>query len=448
MRPRLHDKRLYWRGSVIWCRVLGQLGTIERCTTKCRSEDAAVAVANELERRAADPTYAAASKTTLGGVIRGYLADLDRRGRADATKEIARRKVGHFVRVWGEAMPIVRVTAQLVLDYIDQRQREQVTDHTIKLELGHLRQMLKIARHVGTFHEETSRILPPFFSAKHTPRKRWPTPDEMGALVAELEPRRAAHIVYILATGARASEARRALRSDADFTRRVVHVHGKKTELSDDDVPITLVNEPLLRWALERAPGKTLLFHPWGKLNRDLASACERAKIPRLSPNDLRRGFARWHLLAGVDIQHISRMLRHATDKLAQTTYARATGEEIGALAAPQIRDLPTVRFLYPAAAAEVCRTCTDPTAKDDVNSTHAHAVSATNAAPPVEFESTTSALGKPQFDTVSGAELSVDGGLACTAVVSELYARGPSKTSVIREAVDRYVASEWEAAS
>ena len=243
-------------------------------------------------------------------------------------------------------MPLVRVTAALVLEYIDRRQRETAKDITIKDELGHLGQTLKLARHVGTFHEQLDRIFPPFFSAKHKPKSRWPTPAEMAALVPHLEEHRAAQIVYILATGCRREESFRARRQDTQWSRRLVHVHGTKTEASYDDVPITAVTELLLQWSLERAPGRDRLFRPWGNLSRDLAAACVRACIPRLTPNDLRRGFAKWHVLAGVSQNATSKLLRHTTDKLAQTTYARVTGQEVAALVGPQIRALPDLRFL------------------------------------------------------------------------------------------------------
>lgn len=435
MRAKLTDRRLYWRGSVIWARVIGPTGRIDRFTTKCRSEAAAIAAANDLERRATDPTYAAASTSSLDGMIRAYFADLDRRGRSASTKKIARQKVGHFGRIWGLNMRVVHITARLVLEYIDARKSEGVTDHTIKLELGHLRQMLAIARHVGTFHEESSRILPPFFSKKHKPRERWPTPAEMAALLPELEPSRAAHVVYILATGARREESFRARRVDADFVRGVVHVHGTKTKLADDDVPITRVNEPLLRFALSNAPGADRLFHPWGNLSRDLDAACARAKIPKLTPNDLRRGFARWHLLAGIDVQKVSKMLRHATDKLAQTTYAKATGEEMGALIAPQIRQLPDVSFLYV------------ETTQNGTVRTGMHDGSAINQAPPREFESLTNALGKrPQ--TTPFEPNSREVGINDCWFVRELYADVRTKSPWIPHVgalvLARHVASEW----
>lgn len=402
MPTKLKDKRLYWRGGIIWCRVLGNGGEYVRKSTRCRTEAGAIAVADEFELRAADPSYAAASKATLGETLTALFADIDRRGRADATKKKAGQKVGHFVRLWGVDMTLSRITSELVLAYIDQRQAEGVVNGTIKDELGHLRQALKLARHAGTFRMELDRIFPPFFTSGHKPRDRWPTPGEMDKLVLELEEDRAAHIVYILATGARLGEAARAHRTDADWQRGIVKVRGTKTALAAGDVPITTVNAPLLSWAVRRAPGADVLFRSWGKLHRDLAAACERAGIQKLTPNDLRRGFARWHLLAGVDINRISKMLRHSTDKLAQTTYAKATGEEIGKLVAAQIRELPALAFtagapvpdLYMTPASKPIQTVeTDteghPSTNDSPQKT------AKNKVPPEELESTTFALGK-----------------------------------------------------
>jgi integrase len=339
-RTRPKDKRLYWRGDILWARVFGK-----RSSTGCRDEQAASAVADDLERQRVDPTYAAATQSTLGGALKMLGADLIRRGRSEATKSKAKQKVGHFTRLWGEDFALSRVTAPLVTAYIDERQKDGAADITIKDELGHLRQALRLARHAGVFHVDPSLVFPPFFSGKHKPRKRWPTPAEMALLLPELEPHRAALIVFILATGARRGEALRARRFDIDLDARAVHMRGTKTVKSEDDVPITAVNEPLLRYVIEHA-GEGLLFGPWGNLNRDLAAACARAGIAKLTPNDLRRGFGSWHRLAGVDVTNVSLMLRHTTDKLAQTTYAKVRGDEVRRLVEPQVRTLPSMAFL------------------------------------------------------------------------------------------------------
>lgn len=333
MLPKLRDKRLYWRGGVIWSCVLGPSGVRERRSTRCTTEAAAVARTNDLERRAVDPSYAAQAEATLGAAMTAYLADLDRRGSSVATKKIARQKVGHFVRLWGSDSALRRVTAKLVLDYIDARAVEGAGRYTVKRELGHLAQALKLSLYVGTFATPVEQVIPPFFRASPKQVQRYPSPEQFLALLQHLEPWRAAHLAFIAATGARLLESTRAHRADADFTARTVLIRGSKTSSSYGRVPITRLTEALLRFALERAPGKTLLFRPWGKLHRDLAAACKRAELPRWSPNDFRRAFGRWHAQAGIPIQLVSKMLRHKTDKLAQTTYANLDGADVAVLA-------------------------------------------------------------------------------------------------------------------
>lgn len=340
MQPKLRDQRLYWRGSFIWARVLGPHGRIIRRGTKCRDEAAAVAKANEFERIAADPRHAASEATTFASAVNALLDDMRRRKRAQATLSKAEQKLGHFARIWGSDMPMLRLhgNPQMVLDYIDRRQRETAGDHTIKMELQHLGMVLKMAIHLRTFPGTVAEVLPPFFSSGHKPRTRWLTHLEVTALANALDRHRAAHVLYIVATGARLSESLRARRRDTDWPRRVVHIHGTKTALADDDIPITAVNEKPLRWSLENAIGKDRLFQPWGKLHRDLAAACVRAGIARCTPNDLRRTFGKWHRLAGVQVELVAKMLRHIDATLAQTTYAKISGGEVGALAAPQIQ--------------------------------------------------------------------------------------------------------------
>jgi hypothetical protein len=211
------------------------------------------------------------------------------------------------------------------------------------MELGTLARILKVARHFGGYHLPLDQVMPIQYGSKHKPRTRWLTPEELAAVCAQLPRHRAAHVVFFVATGARRGEAERARRADVNAARTLIHLRGTKTARAEDDVPITALTRPLLHFAMLNAPGSDLLFRPWGKLNRDLAQACERAGVEKCSPNDLRRTFGKWHRLAGVSTQEIGPMLRHTTDKLAQTTYANARGLELGQLVEGSLRHLPAV---------------------------------------------------------------------------------------------------------
>jgi|GEM_PF-968378 len=326
----MRGEKLYKRGGIWWCRVRDRRGRIVRKSTGCRDYEAAARATADFERAAIDPVHEAATKALFGGSVMDYLTDLDRRGRSPATKKIARQKTGHFVRIWGAKMPMAKISGPLVLEYIDKRRGEGVVQFTIKKELDHLGQILTIARYLGKFHLPNERVIPPYFSGEHKPRERVLTVDEISSLLPCLRPDRAAHVAWFIATGGRLEESYRAQRGDEDFDNAVVHVRGTKTKGSDDYVPITPVSRALLDFALDNAPGKKgLLFERWGKLHRDLAAACKRAGIAKATPNDLRRTFGTLHKLAGLDTQTVSKMLRHTTDKLAQTTYAKVGGEPL-----------------------------------------------------------------------------------------------------------------------
>jgi len=335
--------RLYKRNGVWWCRVRNAAGRMVRKSTRCRDYEAAVIAYGELERASASQDHARAEETTLERCVNDYLADLVRRGRSKATIAIAQQKTGHLLRLWGKHFRMGRITARLVNEYVDARIREGVKRFTVKKELGHLGQVLVLARYHRLFHMAVELILPPFFSGGHKPKTRWPTPAELEAVLLQLAPHRAAHVAFIVATGARKSEAEKAHRSDVDWARGVVRVRGTKTETADDEVPITSLTERYLRAALENAPGKERLFLAWGKYHRDIHAACVRAGVDSFSPNDLRRAFGKWHRAAGVSVELVSKMLRHTTDKLAQTTYARLDGAQVSALVNQQIQIVPTV---------------------------------------------------------------------------------------------------------
>lgn len=338
------DDKIYLRGKIYWARVRDRSGQVVRKSTKCRTIPAALQEYERLEREAVDQTYGAAAETTLAKAIADYYADLQRRRVSEATRSIAEQKCGHLVRVWGQNMPLSLVTSKLVHDYIDRRQREDVTDHTIKKELGQLRQVLVIARHHGLFPLEVEQVMPPYFSAKHKPRETWLTPAELRRLLAELTQDRAAHVAWMVATGGRLAESYRAERKDVDWTRGTILMRGSKTAGSWCELPVSPLMRGLLERALRGAPGNRPLFRPWDKLHRDMAAACRRADVPRVTPNDLRRTFGTWHREAGVNINLISKLLRHTTDKLAQTTYARLGADALGKL----LGDVPD---LYESAA-------------------------------------------------------------------------------------------------
>lgn len=297
--------------------------------------------------------------------------------KAEATQKKVRQKLGHYVRAWGLSTELARIDGALVLDYIAAREAEGVKPLTIRAELTALRGVLSLARFRGSFRLEMSQVFPPYFSGGYKPRTRAPSLDEVWALIGGLDARRGAHMAFIAATGARLGESMRARRADVALGARLVHLRGTKTALATREVPITDLVAPLLAYALKHAPGRDVLYDPWGKLHRDVHAACRRAGIAPTTPNDLRRAFATWHRQRGVSAEDVSMLLGHATDTLAQTTYGRITGSDLGERLRASVPDL------YADTAAAGPSGPTEATRTTRI------------AAPPARVELATNALGK-----------------------------------------------------
>ncbi len=351
---RYRDKRLFDRAEsrFIWAKLRNELGQIRPVSTRCTDEEAASLFCDEWERKAADPAYRLASEATLSTGINDFLDEVRRSKASAATIEIAECKLGHFVRLWGATWPLLRITNTEVLKFIDTREAEGVKPYTVKKELGQLKRMLEWAKFRGTFPRDLATVLPPNYSGQHKPKTRTPSRDEVVRLLANMPAHRAAHVAYLVATGARWLESVRARLVDVDMRELVITLNGSKTALARGTVPITGITWDFVVFAIEHAPGTSPLFAKWsrGSYWRDIQAACRRAGIEPLSPNDLRRAFGGWHrhaIMAGGGgkesaAEQTSILLRHATDKLAQTTYARVTGAELG----PSIRAFSPVPIL------------------------------------------------------------------------------------------------------
>lgn len=333
--------RDFWRrkrrdgtlGRVYWTNFGGS-----RVSTGCTSLGAARVWKAARERERADPRLAAAQKATFGGAVRELYAELRRRDRSAATQKRARQKLGHFVRLWGERMPMINVDALLVSKYIDVRLTEEgiregstVQRITIRDELAFLRQLLKLARRHGTYPHAVDDVLPLVFPTGHKPKKNWCRERDFPKLLRQLSTLRAAHLAWIVATGSRLGESYRAHRGDADSTAYRVLIRGSKTEGAWTTIAIPSRMRKWLRFALLRVREDCdrPMFLPWQNMQRDCKAACVRAGIPKVTAHDLRRSFGKWLRLHGFDLETISKLLRHTSPKLAREVYADVEGDEL-----------------------------------------------------------------------------------------------------------------------
>lgn len=227
----------------------------------------------------------------------------------------------------GDETVVRDLTAADVDRYVSTRIDEGAHTNTVAKELAALRGILKLAHRHGLC-DHPSSVMPLDFSAKYEPRKAHVAGlSDLRKLVAALPARRRAHVLFCVAFGASWGESERAEPGDIDVDRGFVHVRGTKNRHRDRLVPILYPD--LATRVLREAPGKRVLFAPWSNVRRDLHVACKRAKLPMLSPNDLRRTFGTWLRAQGVEPQLIGAAMGHADSRMVERVYGRLTPEAL-----------------------------------------------------------------------------------------------------------------------
>ena len=213
--------------------------------------------------------------------------------------------------------------------FLERRLAEGAAQTTVKKELRALGAVLRHARRAGLYTQDPEAVLPELEDT-YRPRERTLAPWELVVLCNALPPERAAHVVFIVATGARWGESVRARREDVAGP--AVHLRGTKTKRAARSVPTPAPLRQALAWALERAPGDTVLFSAWTSVRRDLDVACRHAGIARVTPDDLRRTFASWLRQWGVTTDLIAVAMGHTTSRMVERVYGRIGSADLGRL--------------------------------------------------------------------------------------------------------------------
>lgn len=312
------SNRLFKRGGIWHTWVPKRGGGTRKVTTNCTNKEAAKKRAAELEREAVDPTYAAANKTATRDACAEFLSSRIRRGRAEGTLHHYRTKLGHIVRL----MPprLADVDASACERFIEQRLEEGAAQTTVKKEIRALGATLRHSRRQGIYLRDVEAVIPEL-EETYKPRDRFLQPLELVALVNALSRERAAHVVYIVATGARWGESVRARIREDVREGAMVHLRGTKTALARRTVPVPPVMRGALAWALANAHGDR--FAPWGNVRRDLGVACTHLGIAPVTPNDLRRTFGVWLRKSGLTPDLIGLAMGHTTSRMAELVYGR-----------------------------------------------------------------------------------------------------------------------------
>ncbi|MDH5673703.1 MAG: site-specific integrase [Myxococcales bacterium] len=201
------------------------------------------------------------------------------------------------------------------------------------------------------YEGRASEIIPEGICGTYTPRERALSHPEYLALYSALPPLRRPYLRAFCGLGVRDSELYRILPEHVDSDAKVVLVPGTKTEGAHRVLP---PNAELMKLLCERAdardPGEPL-FEPWTNVRRDLAAACERAGIDRVTPNDLRRSFASWQAEQGVPELVTAALMGHSSSKMVRKVYARIGDQakrdalaKLPSLAGPAVTEIVTDR--------------------------------------------------------------------------------------------------------
>lgn len=321
-------------------------------STRQKTLAGAMAVLAQWERSAVDPTYSDAASKTLAHGAELILRAKKHQGAADGTMVMYDQKIAQLGRVLGQHRPLSSLASETIDMYIDRRLSEGVTQHTVHKELAVLRQILKQCKRRGWFRKELEEVMPVGFSPRYEPKRdflpmeQWSLLLDGGwiesheriskydafvqrdgnrVLVPPMSPERAAHVAFMIATGANLNESYRARREHIDLANKRVFIDGTKRETRRRFVPINSVNIELIKRVLRDAPGKAgePLFTNWDKMWRDLGERCLKLGLPRLSSNDLRRTYGSILVQAGVPFEVVAKLMGHSSVSMVFKVYGQ-----------------------------------------------------------------------------------------------------------------------------
>ena len=373
-----------------------------RFSTRCTDKAAAAKVLAEAERKHAEQVAAGLGADAAGKTVEDATyhlaveAHTNTRGKPinEETRTMYRQKGGHLgrlLRVCGgcavkdvdgslseaceakhPSIELTKLKRHDVVRYIDQRIGEGAARTTIRKDLNTLSVGLKLAADRGwCSHALAAECIPPF-AAESTPRTRWLTTEEFPKLLAALDttaqlakphadPEKESKRLAALAgrrlvvaerqrfvtvgclTGAELSALERIDWSGVDFAARTIRLPGTKNK--DRDRTIGL--DPQLALVLAKVPEaerKGRVLRPWVNACHDLAVACERASIPKVTPHSLRHTFASWLVQAGVDTFRVGRLMGHKDSKMVERYYGHLKPKNLS----DSIAHLPRFPELFP----------------------------------------------------------------------------------------------------
>jgi integrase len=310
--------RIYKRAGRWYANFYGRTGVRHRESLDTKDIQVARARLRGLELATTDR---GPDQTEDLSTVLDYFTDVTCAGRSPGTVRCYRQKARHLGRLLG-ARRIGSLTREDVERYVSTRLGEGAHQHSVHKELVVLRGALGSAKARGRFRGSMDIV--PKFSSGYVPRTTYLTPPQFAAMIDALVPPlprtaqpgtlekraarlmdRARYCMLIAYASPRRGELEALRRDHIDLVRGMIAIPKGKTV----GRPVAIA-PPLRPWLEELPPGPVV--RPWRNICRDMPRACERAGVPRCTPNDLRRTFASWLIQAGESNRIVADLLGHS----------------------------------------------------------------------------------------------------------------------------------------
>jgi len=240
--------------------------------------------------------------------------------------------------------PLNNATRQDARDYITFRQSQGASAGTINREIGFFSAALTWAKREGW---PVDNIMIGMRQQEPSGRDRWLTRDEADRLLNAARRPRAPYlhdyVLLILQTGLRPGEALSLEWDRVDLGQRLIHFNpSDQKNRQRDSVPLNddAVGALLSRWnwIQQRCPASPWVFcnaegDRIGTVKKAFAAAVKDAGIKGCHPHDLRRTAGSWMIQAGVGIEAVSKILRHADIRVTAQVYAHLSKDNLRAAA-------------------------------------------------------------------------------------------------------------------
>jgi integrase len=162
----------------------------------------------------------------------------------------------------------------------------------------------------------------PRWKMGYVPKDRHLTPHEFERVMVKAPKPRRLWLMVAVYTGGSLGELERLEWSHVDLRTGQIRLPGTKAKGRNRRVPIPA---PLLPWLADAAKKRGRMFARWTNVRRDLAGYADAARVPKFTPNDLRRTYASWLVQAGVPHLTVSHLMGHSSTRMVEKVYGRLT---------------------------------------------------------------------------------------------------------------------------